>query len=128
MAGDVFGIGTMVDCFHSCETQPVLNESSINLFTEGAMNSVVALSILADIQSGPVALETSREFKRLQTSSSVHNKLSMLETYPMGAMAWAKRLLKQAEKKKFSISAFSSLVLAVTLPHLRTGIELDSLF
>lgn len=63
------------------------------------MNSVVALSILADIQSGPVALETSREFKRLQTSSSVHNKLSMLETYPMGAMAWAKRLLKQAEKK-----------------------------
>lgn len=95
-----------------------------SLLTEGAMNSAVALSILADIPSGPVALETSREFKRLQTSSSVHNKLSMLETYPIGAMAWTE-VVKQ---KEFSISASSSLVLAVTLPHLRTGIELDYLF
>jgi len=118
----------MVDCFHSWGTQPVLNVSSKSLFTEGAMNSVVALSILADILSGPVALETSREIKRLQTSSSVHNKLSMLETYPMGAMAWAKRLLKQAEKKEFSISAFSSLVLSLTLPQLNTAVKLYSLF
>jgi len=36
--------------------------------------------------------------------------------------------LKQVEKKEFSISAFSWLVLAVTLPGLRTGMESCFLF
>ncbi len=76
-------------------------ENLIFLVIEGAMNSAVVLSILADISPGPVALETSRADKRPQTSSTVHSKSSMLESSSAeaigslhgerGGNAWLKR-------------------------------------
>ena len=60
VAEDVFGIGVTKDFFHSMGIRPERRDKLRRLVTELAFD----LSILADIPSGPVAFEISREDKR----------------------------------------------------------------
>ena len=55
-----FGIGTTLDIFHAARNWPVIIERLKNLQIEEAMVIAVALSILADMPSGPLLLVTSR--------------------------------------------------------------------
>ena len=74
--GDDFGIGTTKNCFHYIGTWPEQSDRFKSLVTEGVMLSAVDLSIQAEIPSGPVALELSREDNREKVSSLVHYKSS----------------------------------------------------
>ena len=60
-AGEDFGTGTIIDHFHPCGNVPARSEILRSLHTEGAINSAVILSILAEIPSGPDAFEVSKE-------------------------------------------------------------------
>ena len=63
VAGEDFGIGTTVECFHSTivpGTRLVDSDRLKRLVTELAILLAVALSMQAEIASGPVALDVSR--------------------------------------------------------------------
>ncbi len=53
------GIGTTLDIFHAAGNWPVVIERLNSLQSEGAILVAVALSILADMPSGPLLLVTS---------------------------------------------------------------------
>jgi len=111
VAGDFFGIGTTEDLFHSSGTRPVRRDRFRRLVTEGVMLLAVDLSIMADIPSGPVALEVSRQDRKKWTSSSVHSRSSGMVWSALKIEVLGKRggtaRLKDVEKKSLNISAFS---------------------
>ena len=64
-------MGTNIDLFHSVGTCPSLIDRLKSLVTDRAMLVAVCLSIIADMSSGPVALDTPRFLRRCSTSSVV---------------------------------------------------------
>ena len=67
------GIGVTRVSFHSYGNLPDLIDMLKSFVTTGVMLPTVALSILADIQSGPFEFVISMLDMRLNTSISVHN-------------------------------------------------------
>ena len=82
------------------------------------MLAAVALSILADIPSGPLALSKFNTWMKAKISLGVHNRSSgQLAQCASSDRASGDRgstvVLKQVPKKSFNISAFSSSDFAV---------------
>ena len=69
-ASDVFGTGTITDFFQQVGTLAWAIDLLNSLVTEEVMLLAVNFSILAEIPSEPVDLDTSRDARRSKTSSS----------------------------------------------------------
>ena len=65
-------MATTLDCFQRVGKQPNFSVWLNNRVTDGAIEEAVALSMQAEILSGPLALDTSRLLRSWRTSSSEH--------------------------------------------------------
>ena len=61
MGSKDFGIGIMNDIFAACGNVPVFRKRLNSLVTTGVIVTAVALSMWAEIPSGPLAFVTSRD-------------------------------------------------------------------
>ena len=64
-------MGTIDDTFQLAGGRPLVMEALNNLVSDGAIALAVDLSMRAEIPSGPLALDVSRDFSNPRTSSSV---------------------------------------------------------
>ena len=71
-----FGTGTTTVDFAAWGNDPVLIDKLNSFVTTGVIAVAVALSIRAEMPSGPLALVTSRDVRRNRTSSSVQRSCS----------------------------------------------------
>ena len=67
-------MGTTEDVFQSVRGRPHAIEQLNNFVSDGAIALAVDLNMRAEMPSGPLALDTSRDFSSSQTSSTVHRK------------------------------------------------------
>jgi hypothetical protein len=82
-----FGIGTIKDFFQDEGMFPVMDRLN-SLVRDGAMLGAVFFSILVDIPSGPLALETSRTAIISHTSDSEQSTSSLGQEVETVGLAW----------------------------------------
>ena len=111
----LFGIGVTSSSFQSVGSSPVLIEMLNSFVTAGVMLVVVALSILAEIWSGPLDFVGSMLQMRSKTSSLVQSRSSGQFSLPgienslilMGDSGMVKFLAKHSKKNFINFKLFN---------------------
>ena len=106
LALPILGTGTTEETFqHEGGRQHVI-EWLKSLVIDGAISSAVDFSILADMSSGPLAFDVSKDFSNFQTSSTEHmmsgessRQSLFIDTVEMGWQDVLKHLLKKSLKQ-----------------------------
>ena len=108
-------MGTTVDSFQSLGTLPFLTDKLNSSVTEGAIPIAVCFSILAEIPSGPLDLETSKQVRSSHIVSSSQRSSSGGSTWRLKSLSdqsfrGVLRRLKHMEKNLFLLRTSESFV------------------
>ena len=102
-------MGTTEDVFQSVGGRPHAIEQLNNFVSDGAIALAVDLNMRAEMPSGPLALDTSRDFSSSQTSSTVHRKSGGQSEVPVGVEV---EIGGQDELKQLQKNSLNALALA----------------
>ena len=118
-------MGTTEDVFQSAGGRPHAIEQLNNFVSDGAIALAVDLNMRAEMPSGPLALDTSRDFSSSQTSSSVHRKSGGQSEVPVGVDVeiGGQDELKQLQKNSLNALALSTSEWQVVSPCAKVPIE-----